>query len=259
MLTLPEILESYPESLHGFRRFIIREYLQYKILQAIYDSEYARQFCFLGGTCLRIIYGNNRFSEDLDFDNFNISENDFVEVSNIITKALEKEGYQVEMRTVIKNAFHCIIKLPGLLYTQGLSAHREEKILIQLDTESQHFDYIPEVKILNKFDVFTQIFITPLNLLLAQKFYAILNRKRNKGRDFYDVIFLLSRIQRPDYDYLEMKSGIKNGIELKTALLHHCSTIDMEEMTRDVLPFLFSVSEAKKVQLFTDFIRQANL
>ncbi|MCO5286696.1 MAG: nucleotidyl transferase AbiEii/AbiGii toxin family protein [Chitinophagaceae bacterium] len=259
MLPLSEILKEYPQGMSGFRTFIIREYLQYKILQAMFESRFANQFCFLGGTCLRIVHGNNRFSEDLDFDNFNIPEKDFKEVSIIIVKELEKEGYEVEMKTIIKSAYHCIIKIPEILHAQGLSGHREEKILIQLDTEPQQFSYTPEKVILNKFDVFTQIFTTPLDLLLAQKFYAILHRKRNKGRDFYDVVFLLSKVKKPNYDYLEMKTGIKDGVKLKSELLNHCSKINMEEMARDVQPFLFSAKDVNKVTLFTDYIRQVAL
>ena len=77
MLTLPEIEKNYPEPLRGFKRFILREYLQYKILQIIFDSEYTGQFVFLGGTCLRIVHGNTRFSEDLDFDNLHMQEDVF--------------------------------------------------------------------------------------------------------------------------------------------------------------------------------------
>jgi hypothetical protein len=50
MLGLPEIVKYYPEKLRGFQRFIIREYLQYKILQIVLDNTtYANKLCFLGG------------------------------------------------------------------------------------------------------------------------------------------------------------------------------------------------------------------
>ena len=76
----------------------------------------------------------------------------------------------------MKGAYHCHIKFPALLFQQGLSGYQQEKILIQLDTEPQHFNFVPESYLLNRFDVFTQLQTTPLDLLLAQKFYAILNR-----------------------------------------------------------------------------------
>jgi len=259
MLELSEIVKEYPERLSGFSSFIIREYLQYKILQILFESPFAAEFCFLGGTCLRIVHGNNRFSEDLDFDNFNIPQQGFKRVSEIIISGLKKEGYQVEMKMILKNAYHCIIKFPGQLYSQSLSRHREEKILIQLDTEPQHFNYKPDKAILNKFDVFTQINCTPLDLLLAQKFYAILHRKRNKGRDFFDVVFLLSKITAPNYDYLEMKIGIKNSSELKMNVLKHCSSIDMEEMARDVQPFLFNPNDVNKIRLFEEYLSGKDL
>ena len=259
MLTLPEIEKNYLEPLRGFKRFILREYLQHKILQIIFDSKHAREFVFLGGTCLRIVHGNNRFSEDLDFDNLRIKEDIFEKVSLLIRKQLEQEGYSVEMKTVYRGAYHCYIRFPELLYREGLSGHPEEKILIQLDTEPQHFDFTPDRYILNRFDVFTTVFITPLDILLAQKFYAIINRERNKGRDFYDTVFLLSKIDRPDYDYLKLKLNITHANQLKEVVLAKCSKIDMMEMAKDVQPFLFDPADVKKVISFEEYIKQVSL
>jgi predicted nucleotidyltransferase component of viral defense system len=259
MLTLSEIEKYYPEDLRRYSRFILREYLQHKILQIIFDSEYAKGLAFLGGTCLRIVYGNKRFSEDLDFDNFQLDEAIFEKIAVHIKKKLELEGYTIEMQTVYKGAYHCYIRFPELLFKEGLSGHLEEKILIQLDTEPQHFGFTPDKYILNRFDVFTQIFITPPEILLAQKFYAILNRPRNKGRDFYDVVFLLSITVSPNYDYLSLKAGIRNEKELKEKILEKCGRLDMQEMAKDVQPFLFDSADAKKVVLFVDYIKQIKL
>ncbi len=259
MLTLSEIEKNYPEPLRRFKRFILREYLQHKILQLIYDSEYARQLVFLGGTCLRIVHGNTRFSEDLDFDNLAIPEDTFEKIATLVSKELEQEGYSVEMKTVYKGAYHCYIRFPELLYKEGLSAHTEEKILIQLDTEPQQFEFTPQRHILNRFDVFSTIFITPLEILLAQKFYAIINRERNKGRDFFDVVFILSKINRPDYAYLKLKLNITNAAQLKQAILQKCSHIDMKEMAKDVQPFLFNPADVKKIISFEEYLQQVEL
>jgi hypothetical protein len=125
--------------------------------------------------------------------------------------------------------------------------------------EPQHFPFTPERYILNRFDVFTQILTTPADILLSQNFYAILNRVRNKGRDFYDVVFLLSRIDLPNYDYLKLKTGIENAKELKIQVLKKCELLDMKEMAKDVQPFLFDADDAKKVVLFAAYIKQINL
>jgi predicted nucleotidyltransferase component of viral defense system len=233
MINLAEILKTYPESLQIHRSFILREYLQYKILEILFDGPYAGKFCFLGGTCLRLVHNNTRFSEDLDFDNFQISEADFSDVSQGIKIGLEREGYQIEMKQVIKGAYHCHIRFPGLLFEQGLSGFKEEKILIQLDTEPQHFDFQPEIFVLNKFDVTARIFTTPLDLLLAQKFTALCQRKKSKGRDFFDIIFLLSKSVKPNYDYLTMKMDISTPDQLRERVRALCTRTNMDEMIAD--------------------------
>lgn len=256
MLPLSEIRPYYPEELYRFPRFMLREYLQYKILEIVYESPFATDLCFLGGTCLRIVHGNRRFSEDLDFDNLSLEEDAFKEVASEIQKGLEQEGYEVELKTVMKGAWHCHIKFPGLLFDEGLSGHQEEKILIQLDTESQHFDYEPEQFLLNRFEVFTTIWTTPLPLLMAQKFYAIINRDRNKGRDFYDLVYLMGRDIKPNYQYLEAKVSISDSKLLKEVVSEKCQQLDMNLMARDVEPFLFDASETKKVIRFGDVLKQ---
>jgi predicted nucleotidyltransferase component of viral defense system len=260
MLRVSELLPYYPESLHAFREFILREYLQHKILEIIFDiPEHANMLCFLGGTCLRLVHGNTRFSEDIDFDNFGLREDHFNTIADVIRKQLAREGYQVEIGTVIRGAFHCHIRFPGLLYQEGLTGHQDQKILIQLDTEPQHFHFTPEKHILNKFDIFTEIPVTPVNLLLAQKFYAIINRKRSKGRDFFDVIFLLSKDAKPDYNYLKFKLGISTAEQLREEVLETCSTLSMNAMASEVAPFLFNPADAKKIGLFESYMKQVKL
>jgi len=255
MLSYNSIQSAYPILLHSKGRFIIREYLQYKLLEIIYTSAFAPKLIFLGGTNLRIIHGNQRFSEDLDFDNKGMSTSEFDQLADLIILKLSAEGYQVEMKTVYKGAFHCYIRFPSVLFNLGLTGHSEEKILLQLDTEPQNYAYEPNLIFLNKFDVFTQIFTTPLETLLAQKFYAVLNRPRNKGRDFYDIVFILSKIKEPDFSYLEQKLGIKSPSQLKEAILSHCSTLNMNEMANDVAPFLFQPKEVIQVQNFPSYLR----
>ena len=259
MLSLQEIKPYYPEHLQSFERFIIREYLQYKILEIIFETPYQSKLSFLGGTCLRIVHNNNRFSEDLDFDNFNLSKDDFNAITKILKLELERLGYDIEMRNVHKGAYHCYIRFPGLLYNEGLSNQKEEKILLQLDTESHKFDYKPDQPVLNKFDVFTQINATPGDILLAQKFFAVINRKRNKGRDFFDIVFLLGQGQTPDYNYLKAKIGIANPDDLRSTILEKCKKLDMKEMAADVKPFLFNPKDDKKILLFPKYVEQVKL
>ena len=256
MLKLDEIKTFFPDSLHAYGRFMLREYLQYKILEIVYNSVYANSLCLMGGTCLRIVHGNRRFSEDLDFDNIGMTENEFDEISGNVQTQMEREGYTTEIKTVMRGAWHCHIRFPKLLYQEGISGHTEEKILIQLDTEPQDFDYEPERIIINRFEVFTTILTTPLSLLLAQKLYTIMSRARNKGRDFYDVVFMMGKGVTPEWAYLDQKAGISDSLRLVDSILDICSEIDMSAMAADVDPFLFERQAREKVLHFPEYFKQ---
>ncbi len=255
MLNIKEIESYYPENLRAFKRSLMREYLQYKIMEIIFGSKQSECLSFLGGTAIRMLHGNKRFSEDLDFDNFGLKENEFENLATRIQKKLKMEGYKAEIKNVFKNAYHCYVRIPGLLFDSGLSGHKEEKILIQIDTEPQHFDYLPDNLIINKFDVFCRIQVTPPDILLSQKIVAIFNRKRKMGRDFYDTLFLFGKVM-PDFDFLRQKIGVQDMAELKERLLSLCKALDFAALARDVEPFLFSAIDAKKVLAFPDYINQ---
>lgn len=255
MLNLTEIEKFYPESVHSFRKSMLREYLQFRILEIIFKSDYARKLSFLGEAALRICYGSTRFSEDIDFDNFDLKMSDFEKILEFIKKSLEADGYMVEIKNVKKAAYHCYIKFPRLLFDNKLSGLEEEKILIQLDTLAHNYKYKPAVFTLDKFDVFGDIFVTPKDILLSQKIYAAVSRKNPKGRDFFDIIYLL-RDTKPNYDYLEEKMGITNSEKLKASFLKFCKNIDFEIISRDVAPFLVNPKEIERVTKFPEFFEK---
>lgn len=258
MLTLETISAAYPPHLRPFRRHMLREYLQYKILQAIFNSPLASKLSFIGGTALRIVHGNTRFSEDLDFDNFDLTPAEFDHLSQLVKKALEREGYEIETRNVYKKAFRCYIRFPKLLFAAGLTPIEAEKILIQIDTLGHGFQYRPERVILNQFDVFTEIFVTPADILLSQKIHAAMTRKRPKGRDFFDITFLLGKT-RPNYPYLKLKLNISGSQSLKRRLVAFCRQLDFKALSTEVQPFLFTPGDSRRVTAFFQFIQIAKL
>lgn len=258
MLDFQQIKEQYPENLQRFERAILREYLQYKVLQAIFDSNHASKLAFLGGTALRIVYGNNRFSEDIDLDNFGLAWTEFEEVIQKVKRFLELEGFEVEVRNVAKGAYQCYLKFPALLYEQGLSPFPEEKILIQVDTSAQGYSYKPETILLNKFDVFAEIRVTPLNILLSQKIYTAVNRKRPKGRDFYDISYLSSRT-KPDMGFIQQKLEVKTVEDLRQEISARIAELDFKDLSDDVAPFLMNQGDIKRVEKFREFWEQVKL
>jgi len=254
MLDIQQIESFYPEKLRAYKRNLLREYLQYKILEIIFDSKYGERLSFMGGTAIRVVHTNTRFSEDLDFDNLGLREKDFAEMVTLIQKKMELQGYGVEIKNTFKGAYRSYIRIPDVLIDNGLSKHRSEKLLIQVDTEPQNYEYTQDKVIINKFDVFLQINAVPVDILLAQKIYAIFKRKRAMGRDFYDAVYLSGKSE-VNLSYLKLKLNIKDAADLKRRLLLRCKKFDFKQLTRDVEPFLFTPSDAKKVLLFQDYIR----
>ncbi len=253
MLDFESVVKEFPRSEQPFKRHILREFLQYQILDIIYRSKQGEKLVFLGGTALRIVHKNNRFSEDIDFDNIGLTQNDFSILSEQIKRELEFEGYRVKIKQVFKGAYHCYIRFPELLYAQNLSPLKQEKILIQLDTEPQNFDYIPDKFLMRKFNFFRHISVVPVDILLSQKIAALLGRKRSKGRDYFDVTVLFSKTD-PNFDYLSEKLQLKNIVDLKDRLLINIKKVNLKELAGDVRPFLINQNQIDRILLFKDFV-----
>lgn len=257
MIDFSQLLVFYPGELHHFRRNILREYLQFRILASIAAAPNGNSLRFIGGTCIHFVHNSGRFSEDLDFDNPGISSGVFDKIVKTVATDLMQQGYTVEFKTTEKNAMRASFRFPDILQESGLTGHREEKLDIHLDTEPQGYTYEPGVFLLNKFDVFCRIAVAPPSLLLAQKLYCIFSRKRAMGRDFFDAAFLMG-VTRPDLGYLSLKAGISSPHDLKTRLVDRCAELDLKAMAKDLAPFVFDPQDCERVAFFPDLLRQWN-
>jgi predicted nucleotidyltransferase component of viral defense system len=83
------------------------------------------------------------------------------------------------------------------------------------------------------------------------KIAAMLSRA--KGRDFYDLMFLLTRTQ-PDYEFLAARCGIHNPQELKEAIFRLLDTVDLSKKQRDFEHLLFHKENSKKILRFREFV-----
>lgn len=77
MLSLNQIEKFYTDKEKPFKKNILREYLQYKILEIIFNQSFSNKLSFMGGTCLRIVYGTSKnyklklcIEERINFRNF---------------------------------------------------------------------------------------------------------------------------------------------------------------------------------------------
>lgn len=82
--------------------------------------------------------------------------------------------------------------------------------------------------------------------------YAAFSR-RQKGRDFYDSIFLLSKTM-PNYDYLAAKQNINNLAELKAAISKTLLSVDLNVKKNDFRHLLFREENAERILGFGKFV-----
>ncbi len=251
MLTIDQIAAYFPEDV--FRRNpegALVEYLQYELLDSLFKNRAAARLCFIGGTAVRILHQSVRFSEDLDFDSFGLTFTEFEALLATACRDMEYKGFMVEYRMVERGAFHCYLRFPEILYQTGISPDKGRKILVQVDSESKEPNYKSQVVVINKFGVFRRILGAPPGVLLAQKMMAVLFRKREKGRDFFDVSFLLG-MTRPDYDYIEKTLRV-GADEFRRMFTKRLEKLDLEFLARDVEPFLFTSDQRERVLYFRE-------
>ena len=249
MILFKEIQKHYSKMENNLPRMILKEYLQYKILEIIFSSSFGDKLVFMGGTSIRIVYGNDRFSEDLDLDNKNLSEKDFLKLTEIIKGELNKEGIDVEFRNTFQNVYHCYLKFPSLLFDNKLSALRDEKIMIRIDGFKTAQTSQAINRVISKIDVFSEILTYSEDILLSQKIHALFTRKRAKGRDIYDIIYLWS-MTNPDFGYLKKEIGINNKRDLLVEMKKLFSDHELKKLAEDVEPFLINPKKNIQVSKF---------
>lgn len=198
-------------------------------LLKLFLYNYYRRFdsaIFKGGTCIKYLYGLNRFSEDLDFNLLNSSKRFEAEVEKTLGEisrlGIENSFIKVER---FRDAFTCEVAFKGPLFTGSkqtrnkfrIDAGKHTGILIEPEWQliSSEYPETPEnflVRVLNDEE------------LLAEKLHALNSRK--KGRDLYDAWFLIKKGVPLNRKLLEKKFNAKEvkGINFP----------QMEEYERDM-------------------------
>jgi len=190
------------------KRILLKEFLQAYTLDFLYNHPDYRKLNFYGGTCLRLVYGLNRLSEDLDLDN-----SSGVNISSLQSDLLyffqtnfSYPDVTAKTQTGEWGICRTTLKFP-LLYSVGLSSHADEALHLKVEV-SQH----QQVYVLRKTPLLVhgRSFVAShfsLETMMAGKMIACLERnfqKGNqgveiKGRDFYDLLwFMQQRIQPLD-------------------------------------------------------------
>jgi len=257
MIQIEQIKNYFPAHIRdnaNFNKYMLKEYLQLMILDYLSSTSYIRKMAFIGGTNLRLVKGIDRFSEDLDFDCKELSKEEFIEMTSGVILFLERSGLRVETRDKDNpklTAFRRNIHFPELLFDLGLSGHKEERFLIKVESQDQGIIYEPVIVNIKGCGFFFPFPMPSNGVLCSMKIAAMLSRA--KGRDFYDLMFLLAQIQ-PDYDFLSKRCGVKNLQEFKQAASELLKTVDLKKKQKDFEHLLFNRANSERILLFGDFV-----
>lgn len=245
---MKSILKYYPNKLHHYKRNILREYLQYLILKGIFTTKKSKKISFIGGTALHICHDLKRFSEDLDFDHSGLSKKEFKNMVGESVKKLEDYGFEVESKFTFTKAYRAHLKFKNILQKYNLTGHKEEKLLVMVDATKQDYKIKKETFLLNKFSIYQNIFVNPVEIITSQKLISLIKRKHVLGRDCYDISWL-SGFVNPDEDYIKAKTSLTLK-ETKNKIRERLTKLDLNKLAEDVEPFLYEEDGIKRVKNF---------
>lgn len=241
----------------------IKEIIQEIVLGGLARGGFFNEAAFYGGTALRIFYGLDRFSEDLDFSLIASNDNfDLTKYFRYIEDEIKSLGLKFE---VIKKEKNIVSNIESAF----LKGNTKELMLIFYEG-SKDIDFIQNNEIIKiKFEVDTnpplgatfetkfslqpypyQVKLFDMPSLFAGKIHACLCRNwktRVKGRDFYDYVFFLSLNTKVNFELLKSKLVESKFIpveykltkdNLKDMLIERFKQIDFQQAKEDVLPFV---------------------
>lgn len=258
MIQLELIKNFFPPAIRenvSFQKYMLKEYIQLLILDFLSTTPFIKKIAFIGGTNLRLLKGIDRFSEDLDFDCKNFSKEEFMEMTDAVITFLKRDGLRVEVRDRENKkltAFRRSLHFPELLFEMGLSGHKEERFLIKVESEDQQMSYKPILANIKGCGLYFPFPVPTDGVLCSMKISAMLSRR--KGRDFYDVMFLLAQTQ-PDYSFLAEKLNINNLRDLKTAVSETIKAVDLNLKKRDFEHLLFNKRSSERILSVGEFIQ----
>lgn len=263
MTIIEQMINKYTPKTLEDKKNIVKEVLQEVVLAGLSRTDFFQHAAFYGGTALRILYGIDRFSEDLDFsllvndESFDINKylkpiSDVVNSMGLKFHISKKEKIK---ETNIDSAF--------------IKANTKETFMTIFANSEDYKQIIHNEKIIIKFEVDInpplyattelkyrllpfpyQVRVYDKESLFAGKIHAVIARSwknRIKGRDLYDYIYYMSLNTKVNLKHLEARlkqtKTIAKDLVLTKALLiellnNRFDYIDYEKAKDDVKPFI---------------------
>jgi len=249
-------LQSYDCKTEIEEQQAIREITQEVVLAALGRGDFFKYALFQGGTCLRIFYGLNRFSEDLDFillePNMNFELQDHL---RHLSDELAAFGYDIEIadrskaEATVKKAFlkdNSLGKVIKLNHRNPTGPMPNIRIKFEIDTNppvgsGKSLEYLD-------FPFVSAVAVQDKPSLFAGKIHALLCREYLKGRDWYDFIWYTSYGVDINYEFLSSainQQGPWKSHQIKTdktwvleQLEKKITSLDWKQAAEDVRQFV---------------------
>lgn len=266
-MVLEQMLKSYQvENLYD-KKNAMKEIMQEIVLCGLSRAGFFQKAAFYGGTALRIFYGLDRFSEDLDFSLETADPTfDLAAYFPVLEKEVRSFGLNVTImekektkESNIRSAFlkgntkeHLLLFYTDEQIAGGVAKSEMIKIKFEVDVNppayaafEHKYRLLPAPYEINLYD---------MPSLFAGKIHAVLCRSwksRIKGRDLYDYVFYLSRRTAVNRRHLRERL-IQSGFiaedaactlpEIKRMLSDRFDQIDFSQAREDVEPFIRDTS-----------------
>ena len=260
---LSQMLSAYDINTIYDRKNAVKEIMQEIVLCGLSRAGFFKKAAFYGGTALRIFYGLDRFSEDLDFSLTTQDKTfDLQTYFPVLKKEVQSFGLNVEIQEKEKTA-------DSHIRSAFLKGNTKEHLLLFFE-DAQNLSSIPNTELIKiKFEIDInppeyagfehkyrllpapyEVNLYDMPSLFAGKIHAVLARawrNRIKGRDLYDYIFYLSRgasLNLPHLNQRLIDSGTISADstlsleDVKQLLCKRFDSIDYTQAKQDVVPFI---------------------
>ena len=241
----------------------LREVMQEIALLGLWRSKFFEKAAFYGDTALRVLFGLDRFSEDLDFSLLEKNESfDLAEYGDALKRELDSFGFDVEIENRIKSA--------GTTIQSAFLKANTRSQMITVEFERGLIQQVPRNQVLkikleidadppSGFSTETRYLLRPVPFavrtfslpdLFAGKMHAVLCRgwkSRVKGRDWYDLVWFAAYHPELHLVHLEQRTrqtGYWQGPtpltagDLRDLLSNRIEKVDIDQIRREVERFV---------------------
>lgn len=242
-------LKRYPINNVTDKQNAIYEITQQVVLAGLHRGGFFDRAAFYGGTCLRLFHQLPRFSEDMDFSLLSPDEDfKFENYFQPIIDEFDSLGRKVEIKKKDKKTFgrvdSAFLKDNTDVNNIAFQTEKMVKVKIEVDTQPPLLFATEQKPLTIPYTFMVRCFQLPD--LYAGKMHALVFRNwktRVKGRDWYDFEWYVRWRIPLDFKHLQERISEFNGVEMskdefKAVLNERLSTTNIEDVKKDVRPFL---------------------